>query len=57
MIKESIVKAQIKLRLINVKGEHMLVVRNMQLSQKPKKTEFKVLESAIVTKDPKTGNV
>ncbi|KAJ4462578.1 putative DNA repair protein RAD50 [Paratrimastix pyriformis] len=55
LLHESHVKAQIKLRFYNVQGAVYLVQRNMQLTQKQVKMEFKVLDSALVTTDPTTG--
>lgn len=57
LLHETHVKAQVKLRFFNVQGAVYLVQRNMQLTQKNVKMEFKVLDSALVTTDPTTGEV
>lgn len=50
------VKAQIRLKFKNVKGQSMVVTRSMQSTQKKNsKLEQKSLEGLLVTNDPSTG--
>ena len=44
------VKAQLKLRFKNYGGQRMVVVRSMQLTQKPKTSTFKQMDGVIRTR-------
>ena len=57
IINQSSMRSQIKLRFFNVKNDPMIVVRSMQLTQKQKKSEFKVLDSSISRIDKTTQQV
>lgn len=55
LVNESEIKAQIKLKFKNVKGQTMVATRSLQISQKKSKLEQKTLESLLVTTDATTG--
>jgi len=49
------VKAQMKLKFKNTRGQTMVVTRSLQSTQKKNKLEQKTLESLLATTDPVTG--
>ena len=53
--RETEVKAQIKLKFRNTRGQAMVVTRSLQLTQTRAKQTLRTLESLLSTVDPKTG--
>jgi len=54
---ETEVKAQIKLKFSNLSGNQLVATRSIQSTQKKNSITQKTLESVLMYKDPKTGDV
>lgn len=54
-IGQSVVKANIKLRITNRAGAPMVVIRSMEVAQKKTTMSFKQLDGVLRTMDPNTG--
>ncbi|KAI8869980.1 hypothetical protein GQ42DRAFT_21513 [Ramicandelaber brevisporus] len=49
------IKAQVRLKFHNIKRDELVVIRSMQLTQKKTTATFKTLESALIMRNPVTG--